>query len=202
MPVFRRLKTHEMRGVEKNKQGGVTMPAATTAIRSLARAFTLVEVLLVLALIGLFTGIFVVNFESLLKESESEAVESAFWLATREARTRALVDRVPQALRYDEKGWAFVVDQDSGSNPRRFPISQENWSPDVELEVFFQKRIPPSQYSLIAGELVELREIEHVRFFPDGSCTPFVVAIEVGAVERSIEIDPWTGSELVEVDDA
>jgi len=161
-----------------------------------------VELLLVIALIGMFAAAFVVNFDAMLNESESEAVESAFWLAVREARTRALVDRVPQAVRFDEESWTFVVEADGGRGVRRFPIARENWSPEVRLEVKFQKRVPPSQYALIAGELVELREIETVRFFPDGTCTPFVAAFEVGSVERSIEIDPWTGAELLEEEEA
>ena len=159
--------------------------------------FTLVELLLVIALIGMFTAIFVVNFDVLLRESESEAVESAFWLAAREARTRALVGRKPQALSFEPEARVFLVEEDGGSGAERFPISQENWKADLELEVALQKRIPPSQFSLVGGQLVELREIPNVRFFPDGTCTPFVLSLKVGSAERSIEIDPWTGAELL-----
>ena len=53
----------------------------------------MVEILLVIALIGLFSTLFIVNLDSLMRVSEGEAVESSFWEAAREARTRALVER-------------------------------------------------------------------------------------------------------------
>jgi hypothetical protein len=36
---------------------------------------------------------------------------------------------------------------------------------------------------------------------PAQTCLPFQVAIEVGGVETTIDIDPWTGAELLESDE-
>lgn len=165
------------------------------------RGFTLIEILLVIALIGLFSVLFVVNLESLMRQSDSDSVETAFWQATREARTRALVERHTQTVRFDEKAEAFVVEEGGGVNTRVFAISKDDWSPETKLEVAFQKSLPASQYSLVQGRLVELREVASVEFYPDGTCTPFTVAMTVGSSEHSIEIDPWTGAELLPSED-
>lgn len=165
-----------------------------------AAGFTLIEILLVVALIGLFATLFVVNIESLVRQSEGDAVETAFWGATRDARLHALVDREAQVVRFDPKAAAFVVQAASGRTSH-VAIARDNWAPDTKLDVAFQKRLPASQFSLVQGQLVELREIAQVQFFPDGTCTPFVLSLKVGATERSIEIDPWTGAQLLAADE-
>ena len=97
---------------------------------AMRRAFTLIEVLLVLALIGLFTTLFMVNLESLMRETEAGSVETAFWSATRDARTRALVDREPQLVRFDAKAAAFVVEAARSQRTRRVTIDRSRWAED------------------------------------------------------------------------
>jgi len=137
------------------------------------------------------------NFEAILRQSENEAVETAFWDASRAARTRALLERRPQLLRFDEKRSAFVVEGAGGMNRETFAIDRENWVPGTRMNVTLQKRVPPSQFTLVQGELVDVREITAAHFFPDGTCSPFLVNLEIGASDFTIEIDPWTGAELL-----
>lgn len=165
------------------------------------RAFTLIEMLLAIALIALFSTIFVVNFDSLLSVSEDQAVESAFWSASREARTRALLQRRPQWLRFDEKGAAFIVEEAGGEHRKSFAIDRDNWDSATKVEVAFQKKVPPNKFTLRQGELVDVRDIPAARFFPDGTCLPFRVAIDIDGAETEIEIDPWTGARLLEEDE-
>jgi type II secretion system protein H len=162
--------------------------------------FTLIEMLLVIALIGVFATLFVLNAESLIKETATQAVETKFWEAVREARSNAIVNRRAQALWYDTKAAAFVVENVDSGTRQTFVISREDWAPDTPLEVAFKKEVASNQHTMIAGELVTLREIPEARFFPDGACTPFVVAFTVGAEKKQIEIDPWTGAELLGAD--
>lgn len=168
---------------------------------SKGRAFSLIELLLVIALIGMFSTIFVVNFESLLRMSEGQAVEAAFWDASREARTRALLERRPQWLRFEEKETLFVVEEAGGGNPKTFAVDRDGWDADVKVRVAFQKKVPPNKFTLRRGQIVDVRDIAAARYFADGTCLPFQVAIEVGDVETKIEIDPWTGAQLIESDE-
>ena len=168
---------------------------------SKVRAFSLIEMLLVIALIGMFSTIFIVNFESLLRVGEGQAVEAAFWNASREARTRALLERRPQWLRFEEKEALFIVEEAGGGNPETFAVDRDGWDPGVKLKVAFQKKVPPNKFTLRQGELVDVRDIPAARFFPDGTCLPFQLAIEVGGAESKIEIDPWTGAQLLESDE-
>jgi prepilin-type N-terminal cleavage/methylation domain-containing protein len=164
--------------------------------------FTLLEMLIVIGLIAIFTSLFVMNFDALVRQTEGEAAESAFWQAVREARTQALLGRSPRSLRFDEKNATFVVEDVGQAGARMFPIDRENWAPDTPLEIRLQKRIPPSQFTLVQGDLIEMRDIPAVQFFPDGTCTPFAVALKVGSDQRTIEIDPWTGAQLLKPDES
>jgi len=164
------------------------------------RGFTLIEMMLVLALIAVFATLFVINANSLGKQSAAQAVEAKFWEAVREARSDAIVDRDAQALRFDAKAVAFVVENARTGVQQTFPISREDWPPDMELQIALKKRVDRSQFTLVAGQLVDLREIPEARFFPDGACVPFVAVFVIAGAERQIEIDPWTGAELLDSD--
>jgi hypothetical protein len=64
-----------------------------------------------------------------------------------------------------------------------------------------QKQVDSNKHTMVAGELKTLKEIPEARFFPDGACIPFVATFKVGAEEKNIEIDPWTGAELLKSDE-
>ncbi len=175
--------------------------AASEPCARRSAGFTLIEMLLVLALIAMFATLFVVNAGALVKQSATQVVEARFWEAVREARSDAIIGRDAQSLHFDKKALAFVVEDTVTGQVRNFPIKHDDLPPDTELTIALKKRVDQSQHTLVAGELVDLREIPEVRFFPDGACIPFVAAFRVGTVDRQIEIDPWTGAELLGSDD-
>jgi hypothetical protein len=144
-----------------------------------------------------FATLFVLNADSLTRETATQAVESKFWQAVREARSQAIVHRRAQALWFDKKAAAFVVESVETGTKETFAIKRDDWAPDTELEVALIKEVDSGKHTMVAGVLVTLREIPEARFFPDGACTPFVATFQVGAEEKQIEIDPWTGAELM-----
>jgi len=162
--------------------------------------FTLLEMVLVFGLIAMLVGALVFNVESMMRQSAASAVEGAFWEAARAARTDALLKRRTGTVRYDEREAAFVIEANDGV--RRFEVDRTEWKQDLTLEIAFKKRLAASQFTLVRGQLVDLREIPSIQFFQDGTCTPFVVELVVGDTTRRIEIDPWTGAELLPDEDA
>lgn len=164
-------------------------------------AFTLIEMLLVIALIGLMASLFVVNLDMLAKQTELDAVESGFWKSVREARAEALLDRRAQSLRYEAKTATFLVTDEVTGEVRSFPIKRDDWAPETRLEISLLKRLGRNQFTIQSGELVDLREVPVVHFFPDGAITPFVVRLQVGPLDKQIEIDPWTGAEMLKRDE-
>ncbi len=156
--------------------------------------FTLFELLLVLALIGLFSTVFVLNIGSLMKDGEMETLEREYWRAVESARTGAVFEQQAHFLEWDPKGKRFLVL--SGGTAQAFPVEID--SPvDLEIDVRFEEIAPENSYVLIAGRLVEKREIVKVGFFPDGTCSPYEVSMKIADFETRFQMDPWTGVQLV-----
>ena len=167
-------------------------------VRSIG-GFSLVEIMLVIALIGVLASIFVINFDTLIRQNETDSLEQAFWRASSDARNRAMFERRAQDLRFDTESMGFLVGV--GERVKRFPVNTSDWSEKTPVEIVFKQNLSDDSYRLVGGKLITLREIRFVRFFPDGTCMPFVLEIRVGDDLRSIEVDPWSGAELLASED-
>ena len=159
----------------------------------------MVEILLVIALISIMASVFVINFDVLIRQNEIDSLEHAFWKASSEARNLAMFERRVQDLRYDPDSMAYFVG--AGENAKRFAVDTSDWSNETEVEVLFKQKLSDDSYRLIGGKLITLREIQLVRYFPDGTCMPYILEIRVNEDLRSIEVDPWSGAELLASED-
>lgn len=165
--------------------------------RSLGRdGFTLIELMLTMALIALLSSLFIWNIQSLLKQGELEALQNELWSAVEKAKQSAVFNRVPHRVRFDQESQAFMVSADGEEVP--FKVDTSGLGEEVEIEVIFKLMLPRDGYRLIRGELVTHKEIETITFFPDGTCTPFSVDLKIAEYESSYQIDPWTGSQMTQ----
>lgn len=142
-----------------------------------AGGFTLLEIVVVLALFGLITALLIGGSGALLRAIGREDVESTALNAIASARHEAVLSGRTLELRLDEK--TRVLDWGAG----RATLAGE----DVV------RLLPPVKTSsvLIGGRLEETA-ITGVRFYADGTCDPFRVEIVRGQTGRILMIDPWT----------
>lgn len=148
--------------------------------RRAARGFTLVEVLLVLAMLVLFATLLLPGVNSMLREIGARTPEQRVAGLMLTARQQALETGRTVELRYDEETRRFRIG----------PTWSETLLPDVKLDL-----LPPAEGPtvLLGGQLVSTGELRRVRFFPDGTCDPFRVQIrEQAAPPRLLVADPWT----------
>lgn len=146
--------------------------------------FTLLELLLALALIGLLSGALIVGVNGLLKKSRASADEvlAQTMLAAREL---ALVSDQAVSLRYDTKEKQLIWS--NGLTTKTAALPQ---TPPVTLQ-FLQPRA--SSAILIGGQLIETREVPVVQFYPDGTCDAFRVQWQQASLPpRVVTVDPWT----------
>ena len=167
-------------------------PQVSAAPRSRAAAFTLLEILLSIALIALLAGVLTVG-ASRLGNGQPSTPEDIFWQAVREARKTALRSERVVALSFDAEAAAFAVQREDGTR-RDFALK-----PGRKITVDFLQPAQGAGYILLGGELVETQKLATVRFFPDGTCSPFRVQFrgETGA-PWSLSIDPWTCAPVLE----
>ncbi len=162
--------------------------------RRIRCGFTLVELMLTMALIALLSSLFIWNINALLKQGELEALQNELWAAVEKAKQSAVFSRQRHRVRFDKDQQAFMVS--SGGEEVPFIVDTSGMGEDIEIEVLFKKVLPRDGYRLVRGELVTHREVDSVTFYPDGTCTPFSVDLTIGDYKSGYQIDPWTGSQL------
>jgi general secretion pathway protein H len=157
------------------------------------RAFTLLEIMLSLAVIALLAGVLITGSVHLMGD-KSATPEDVFWKAVQEARSVALHDEQDVRVTFDDKEKVFVVDD--GTTPKFFPVPA---SRDVTVD--FLATSGDRSTVLVGGDLVESKTIPAVTFYRDGTCTPFRVQFRNGGGARFVEIDPWTCAKALPRDD-
>ena len=155
---------------------------ARRCAESPARGFTLIEVLLVLALLALFSALFVPGVNSILRQINERGPEQALAEAILAARGAALESGRTVTLTYDDAKRTLRADSPSVS--------------DLVLEAGSQLTLlPPTAGAviLLGGQAVETEELRRIRFFPDGTCDPFRVRLQRDKdAARVWTADPWT----------
>lgn len=150
----------------------------------LEQAFTLLELLLAIAIMGLIAGVLVTGGANLLSDKPATP-EAVFWKAVQQSRQASLTAEREVRLSYDPKGQAFVLDD--GAVPRTLPVPATR-----DLAVDFLSAQPSQSSVLIGGELVDTKTVPAVTFYPDGTCSPFRAQFRAGGAAHVLAIDPWT----------
>jgi general secretion pathway protein H len=157
--------------------------------------FTLLEILLVLALIGLMGTIFIGGSQALLTD-KGRSLDEQFWEVCARARKMALEDRQSVLLSYDPKTKGFLlVDAQARSS---VPVT----GPDDTMIDFHPAQAESGSQVLVGGTLVETQPLTSVTFYNDGTCTPFRVQIRANNDAHLLAIDPWTCAPILSPGDA
>ncbi len=136
------------------------------------RGFTLLEILAVLALIGLALAVTAFSLDGGLERAKLDASARDIAAALRHTRTVALVDHQPQWFTLDLNARRF-------DSPGRAPQSIPR---DTVLRV------------TSAAEDVNRPGIARIRFFPDGSSTGGHVVLARGQRQVRLDVDWLTGA--------
>lgn len=153
----------------------------------LRRGFTLLEILLVLALIGLLASVLIGGSSRLLAD-RPVTVEGVFWQAAATARRAALQSDREVRLRYDGAKRTLVAALPGGETT--FPLPEG----ETRLDFLAPESTSRAGLVLIGGVLTETRTLPAVTFYPDGTCSPFRVQVTSPDTNRIIAVDPWTAS--------
>lgn len=160
------------------------LPAPRRAVQ-FTGGFTLLEILLAVALIGLLAAVLVTTSWHLIGD-RAQTPEDVFWQATREARKLALESGREVRLTYDEREKSLSATD--GTAVKTLPLPPQR---DLAVD-FLPARQGKLTSVLIGGQLVDLNRLTGVSFYADGTCMPFRVQIRAGGPARVLAIDPWT----------
>ena len=184
--------------------------ARRSGVRKTCAAFTLLEILISLALIALLIGATI----SVSPRGDSAlTTDEVFWKALTEARKQALTTQQDIRLGFDARAKAFVIgvnigtQTDTKASLRKSVDAGTQSSAAIQtfpvrfadtLTVDFLPAAKSNGSMLLGGELVETGTMPYVTLYSDGTCTPFRVQFHSSGAARIIAIDPWTCAEVLE----
>lgn len=166
-----------------------------------ARAFTLLEVLLALALLALMAAILISGGANLLKVQPT-LPEDVFWQAVQEARKRALKAEHEIRLKFDKEKKSFVLIDGLAPSMlapdgftheevplKEFPVPPVNTA-DLQVDLLSPMKGGPT--IMIAGVVLEAQPVPFVTFYPDGTCSAFRAQFYFRGAAHIVSIDQWT----------
>ena len=158
------------------------LPPGQPAVK-LSRAFSLVEMLLVLAIVALLGTLLLPGANSLLQALSVEEPDRLVLNSINRAREQALTCNRTVRLSFEEGKQRLVWSNDTGVHQQKLP-------PDIKVQLLQAWK---GSTILLGGQLLETQALPAVRFYPDGTCDAFRVQISRGpAAPQIIVFDPWT----------
>jgi len=160
-----------------------------------SRAFSLVEVLLVLAFIAMIGGLIVTNTDALMRGLGPPPLPRTLTMAVREARYQAAAEKQPMRLSFDHDAGAFLVTSEAGE--QRASIESGYGADNPRVSVTFYKLIfqRGADADVFSSERERI-EVDSVRFLPDRSSTPFEVELEAEGERSTHRYDTFSDIEL------
>lgn len=152
--------------------------------------FTLVEVILVLAVVVLVGTLLIPGASSMLRQMSGEEPEQIFWDSVIAAREQALTGNHTVELRFDKEKHQLQWSDLAGMQRKELPEG-------VSLQ--FLQQLAGSSI-LLGGQLVETQEVPVMRFYADGTCDAVRVQIQrKDSPPATLAIDPWTCAPVLTV---
>lgn len=149
------------------------------------RGFTLAEVLLVLALMALVSGVLVIGASSLLggdKDDPEAALLAVLQKARREAVERDETVELSIDAEHDTYAWG-----DADEQSVTLPASDK-----VRVRLL----APKSLGAVLIGGEAEERPLGRLRIHPDGTCDQARIEVRRNGARRLYDIDPMTCAPL------
>ena len=171
-----------------NKQLAASYPAAFRRIPGLKQGFSLIEILLVLALIAVAASVVLVNFQAFADRGDSTSPAEVLTAAIRKARFIAAADRITTTLRYDEDSGTLQIEP-SGD---QFEINA-NFGREGRGEIRFFLIPPAEGLRSFASPGSSTLETSEVAFAADRSSSPFIAEIDSGSgPPTKLRFDPFS----------
>ena len=154
-------------------------------------AFTLIEIVLVLALITLISSVFIISPINIANQNSSMSPKEILAESIKIARLESAKNRTITDLSYDERNGNLIISENS-KILHTLPLEKEHLEAGTKLIDFYL--IPPvNGFESFENQKNESLHLENISFSPDRSSTPFFIIIDNGIdPEEKIFFDPFS----------
>jgi hypothetical protein len=171
-----------------------TLATGEFASAARTRAFTLLEIVLILGLIGLISAVLAVGVTGAFN-NDHPTPDDVFWQACRAAQKLASLSERDTSLGFDAREKKLVWSNGLQTDSAAFDNSRG------EVSIQFMQATKGGSLILIAGNKVETQEVPRVLFYPDGTCMAFRAQLRIGSNAWQLGIDPWTCAPVLQNSD-
>jgi prepilin-type N-terminal cleavage/methylation domain-containing protein len=150
------------------------------------RGFTLLEMVIVLAIMALLTGVAVMSFDSVGHQQELRRPVSELLRMTAEAVQRASLYERAQVINFDTEGFSmrYKTDADGRTSAGDTQLWQRRVDTPANLK-FTLRRFGSEKFVAAAGQRLVIA--------PGGLCEPLTARFELGPSWIEIVLDPLSG---------
>ena len=152
----------------------------------LQRGFTLVEVLLVLGLMALLSGVLIVGSSSLMGAGAKDDPEEALLAVLQKVRRESVERNQTIEVQIYETGTVLTWG-DNAEQTFTVPISET-----VQAKLLAAESLG----AVLIGGQAEEKLLEHFKVYPDGTCDLFRLDVRRNGARRVFAIDPMTCAPL------
>ncbi len=156
--------------------------------------FTIIEVVMVLGLLAMISGLVIINANAIFRGFEERPLPDILRKVVRDARFQAAKNREPVFLDFDvEKSEFHISNRENNvlqAIPTGYPVD------DPDLEIIFYQILPERGTSSFRNFSPNRKKTTYLIFHPDRSSTPFEVELNYDE-ERSVHrFDPFSDTEI------
>ncbi len=160
------------------------MPARSNNSARSGPGFTLVEVMLAIALMVLAAAVLLPAAGAFFRQAAPASIDDTVAEILQEVRRESVLSGREVTLRFEAGAQRFTWEREDVARHQVLP------GPRVTVEFL---RAHGAGAVLLGGQLVQLGTVPAVTFFPDGTCQPVRVQLrQAGGAARVLVIDPWT----------
>lgn len=159
---------------------------------SIRKAFTLLEVMIVLALFGLVAGLVIYNIEGLVRSYSEKTLEATFFEALRSARFEAIAQQAAMELRYDPEAASFLVENENQALVAAYSVNKASGPVGVE----FFPRLPSLSLDEALRPKAGAFPLKMLLCTPQGYSPPVQVVLSEAGHTQSIWLDPFSAGTL------
>lgn len=159
----------------------------------LRAGFSLMEILIVLAIFALAGGLVVMNFDTLIDSYNNKSAEVTLWEALGSARSEAIALQKSTQLSFDSEKQIFKIEDLERNLIKEYPLKDQS-----PLKLTFHARLPSKSLDEARHPKPSDEKIPYILFTSQGYSPPAIITVEQNNIFKRLILDPFSNGEVFE----